>query len=100
MERQISHLVRLVDDLLEVSRITRGLIEVQREPLDLALLVRSAIDTSRPAVEAAGHELTVELPDEPIDVSGDAVRLDAGVRQPAHQRGEVHERRRAHLAVA
>ena len=49
MERQISHLVRLVDDLLEVSRITRGLIEVQREPLDLAFVLHSAIDTSRPS---------------------------------------------------
>ena len=51
MERQISHLVRLVDDLLEVSRITRGVIDVQREPLDLAFVVRSAIDTSRPVLE-------------------------------------------------
>ena len=49
MERQISHLVRLVDDLLEVSRITRGVIDLQKEPLDLASIVRSAIDTSRPA---------------------------------------------------
>ena len=53
MQRQINHLVRLVDDLLEVSRITRGLIELQREPLDLASIVRAAIDTSRPAVDAA-----------------------------------------------
>ena len=75
MERQISHLVRLVDDLLEVSRITRGVIDVRREPLDLAFIVRSAIDTSRPALEAARHELTVDIPAEPITVSGDAVRL-------------------------
>ena len=75
MERQISHLVRLVNDLLEVSRITRGQIEVQREPIDLAAVVRQAIDTSRPAMEAAGHELTVELPGEPLTVLGDAVRL-------------------------
>jgi signal transduction histidine kinase/CheY-like chemotaxis protein len=75
MDRQISHLVRLVNDLLEVSRITRGLIEVQREPLDLAFVVHSAIDTSRPALDAAGHELTVDLPSEPGTVYGDAVRL-------------------------
>jgi signal transduction histidine kinase/ActR/RegA family two-component response regulator len=75
MERQISHLIRLVDDLLEVSRITRGVIDVQREPLDLAFVVRAAIDTSRPVLEAAGHELTVELPAEPITIAGDAVRL-------------------------
>ena len=63
MERQISHLVRLVDDLLEVSRITRGLIELQSEPLDLASIVRSAVDTSRPSVDAARHELIVDVPD-------------------------------------
>ena len=75
MERQISHLVRLVDDLLEVSRITRGVIDLQSEPLDLASIVRSAIDTSRPALDAARHELTVDMPTEPITVTGDAVRL-------------------------
>jgi signal transduction histidine kinase/ActR/RegA family two-component response regulator len=75
MERQISHLVRLVDDLLEVSRITRGLIHVQREPLDLAFVVQSAIDTSRPLLDAGGHQLSVELPAEPVTLYGDAVRL-------------------------
>jgi len=75
MERQVSHLIRLVDDLLEVSRITRGVIDVQSEPLDLASIVRSAIDTSRPSLEAAQHELTVDAPTEPIAITGDAVRL-------------------------
>jgi signal transduction histidine kinase/ActR/RegA family two-component response regulator len=75
MERQITHLIRLVDDLLEVSRITRGVIEVQSELLDLASIVSSAVDTSRPMLEAAGHELTIDLATEPIAVMGDAVRL-------------------------
>jgi signal transduction histidine kinase/CheY-like chemotaxis protein len=75
MERQLNHLMRLVNDLLEVSRITRGLIEVQREPLDLAFVVHSAIDTSRPVLDAAGHQLSVELPTEPVTLYGDAVRL-------------------------
>ena len=75
MERQISHLVRLVNDLLEVSRITRGLTEVQPEPVDLSLVLRSAVETSRPAVDAAGHDLRVETPDEPVIVLGDTVRL-------------------------
>jgi signal transduction histidine kinase/CheY-like chemotaxis protein len=75
MERQIAHLIRLVDDLLEVSRITRGVIDVEREPLDLAFIMRTAIETSRPTVEAAGHELTVEMPGEPIMIAGDAIRL-------------------------
>ena len=75
MERQLNHLMRLVNDLLEVSRITRGLIEVQRELLDLAFIVHSAIDTSRPVLDAAGHQLSVELPTEPVTLYGDAVRL-------------------------
>jgi signal transduction histidine kinase/CheY-like chemotaxis protein len=75
MERQLSHLVRLVNDLLEVSRITRGLIQVEREPIDLADVVRSAVDTSRPLIDAAGHILSVDLPAEPVTVHGDAVRL-------------------------
>jgi signal transduction histidine kinase/ActR/RegA family two-component response regulator len=75
MERQIRHLIRLVDDLLEVSRITTGLIDVRREPLDLAFVVRAAVDTSRPAIETGRHELTLDLPLQPIAVSGDPVRL-------------------------
>ena len=75
MERQISHLIRLVDDLLEVSRITRGVIDVHSEPLDLASIVRAAIDTSRPLLDAGRHELTVDVPAEPIAIMGDAVRL-------------------------
>jgi signal transduction histidine kinase len=75
MERQVHHLARLVDDLLEVSRITRGLIQLRREPLDLILVLRSAIETCRPAVETAQHELIVDLPTDPVTVTGDAVRL-------------------------
>jgi signal transduction histidine kinase/ActR/RegA family two-component response regulator len=75
MERQITHLVRLVDDLLEVSRITRGVIDVQREPVELGALLRSAVETTRQMFESARHRLSVELPDAPIMISGDAVRL-------------------------
>jgi signal transduction histidine kinase/ActR/RegA family two-component response regulator len=75
MERQVGHLTRLVDDLLEVSRVTRGVIEVRREPTDLGFVVQSAIETSRPAIALAGHHLDVELPEESITVHGDAVRL-------------------------
>lgn len=75
MDRQISHLVRLVNDLLEVSRITRGLIEVHREPVDLVFLVHSALDTSLPMLDAANHQVTVDVPKEPVTVLGDTVRL-------------------------
>ena len=75
MERQVHHLNRLVDDLLEVSRITRGVIEVKRETLDLAAIVRAAIETSRPVLDNLRHELIEDLADEPMYVAGDPVRL-------------------------
>jgi signal transduction histidine kinase/ActR/RegA family two-component response regulator len=75
MARQVNHMVRLVDDLLEVSRITRGKIELRREPIDLADAVHGALEISRPLIEEAGHHLRVELPREPLPVDGDSVRL-------------------------
>ena len=75
MERQVHHLNRLVDDLLEVSRITRGVIEVKKEPLDLTALVRAAIETSRPVLDNLRHELTVDFAPESMCVGGDPVRL-------------------------
>jgi PAS domain S-box-containing protein len=75
LERQVNHLVRLVDDLMEVARVTRGRIELRREPIDLAAMLRSAVETSRPLIEAARHELAVSLPDEPVTVMADPVRL-------------------------
>jgi signal transduction histidine kinase len=75
MDRQVSHMVRLVDDLMEVSRITRGKIELRKSMLDLASVIAAAVEASRPLVEAAKHELTVTLPPQPLVVEGDAVRL-------------------------
>ena len=75
MERQVNHMVRLVDDLMEVSRITRGSIELRREPIDLAAVIRSAVETSRPLIEGAGHQLAISLPREAISLYGDEVRL-------------------------
>ncbi|HEY7241765.1 MAG TPA: ATP-binding protein, partial [Burkholderiales bacterium] len=75
MDRQVGHLVRLVDDLLEVSRISRGTFELRRERIDLATVVRNAVDTSNPLIHAGGHELGVALPREPLWLDGDPVRL-------------------------
>ncbi len=75
MERQISHMVRLVDDLLEVSRITRGQVELRKTPLDLAVAIQNAVETSRPLIEAAGHFLEISLPSEPVLLNADSVRL-------------------------
>jgi PAS domain S-box-containing protein len=75
MQRQLEQLVRLVDDLMDVSRITRGKLELRSEPVPLATVVQSAVETSRPMIDHLGHELTVSLPDEPIIVDADLTRL-------------------------
>ncbi len=75
MERQVQHLSRLVDDLLEVSRISRGKISLKKDRLDLAAVLGQAVETSKPLIEAAGHRITVSLPPEPITLNGDLVRL-------------------------
>ena len=75
MQRQVDLMVRLVDDLTEVSRITRGQIDLHKTPLDLANVLQSALEISRPLIESAGHELSVSLPPEPLVVEADAVRL-------------------------
>ena len=75
VDRQVDHLVRLVDDLLEVSRITRGKIELKKEPVDLSAILRHAIDTSRPTIEEAGHRLELDLPVDPVRLDADPVRL-------------------------
>jgi signal transduction histidine kinase len=75
IERQVQHLARLVDDLLEVSRITSGKIKLYKEPVDLAAVVARAVETSRPLIDARRHRLTVTLPPQTVCVEGDVTRL-------------------------
>ncbi|HLE82828.1 MAG TPA: PAS domain S-box protein [Thermoanaerobaculia bacterium] len=75
MDRQLSHLVRLIDDLLDVSRVNRQKMELRRSRVLLADVLSSAVETVRPAIEQAGHELTVSLPPEPVHLDADLTRL-------------------------
>jgi CheY-like chemotaxis protein/two-component sensor histidine kinase len=75
IERQLQMLVRLTDDLLDISRITRGKIELRKQPVDLSTIVASAVETVRPLIDAHGHQLTLTLPDRPVYVEGDVARL-------------------------
>jgi two-component system, chemotaxis family, CheB/CheR fusion protein len=75
MERQVNHMVRLVDDLLEISRIRRGTIELRKERIELATMVRGAVEISTPFIEASRHQLAITLPSEPVTLDGDPVRL-------------------------
>jgi len=75
MERQVNHLVRLVDDLLEMSRVSRGTFALRKERVDIATVVRNAVETSEPLIRAAGHRLDIAVPEVPVWLEGDPVRL-------------------------
>src|SRR5690606_29101423 len=75
MERQVEHITRLVDDLLDVSRVSRGIVELRKEPLEVGSVVNDAVEAVRPVCDARGHLLTVSLPSRPIWVHGDRTRL-------------------------
>jgi CheY-like chemotaxis protein len=75
MQRQFEHLVRLVDDLLDVSRIARGKIELRREHVPLDAVANRAVEAAQPLIEALGHRLQVKIPPEPLWLRADPVRL-------------------------
>ncbi len=75
MDRQLGHMVRLIDDLLDVSRISQNKMELRRSRVLLAEAVGSAVETARPLIDAAGHELTVSLPPDPVYLDADLTRL-------------------------
>ena len=75
MKQQVRHMVRLVDDLLDVSRIMRGRVQLRKERVQLADLVARGVETARPLIDAQKHELAVSLPKEPVWLEVDAVRI-------------------------
>jgi PAS domain S-box-containing protein len=75
MQRQVEHLVRLVDDLLDVSRIMRGKIELRRESVEVATVVQRAVDTVRPLTEKNRQQLGINIPPKPIWIDADGVRM-------------------------
>ena len=75
MERQLQHMTRLLDDLLDVSRISRGKITLHVERVDLHQIVQAAVEASRPLIEQMGHALTVSTPESPVPIDADPVRL-------------------------
>ncbi len=75
MQRQIEQMVRLVDDLMDVSRITRGRIELHKAPVEFAEIIRNAIETAQPLLGERRHAFTADIPQEPVFIDGDAVRM-------------------------
>jgi signal transduction histidine kinase len=74
--RQLSHLSRMVDDLLDVARITRGRVALKKSDVDMVELVRHAVEAARPALEAPGHTIQVSLPSSPLPLHADATRIE------------------------
>ncbi len=75
IERQIRHMARLLDDLLEASRVTRGALELRVTPVEIATVIRTALETARPLIQSKAHVLETHIPTTPIWLQGDAVRL-------------------------
>ncbi|HEU5138241.1 MAG TPA: CHASE3 domain-containing protein [Steroidobacteraceae bacterium] len=96
IERQAAHMARLLDDLLDVSRITRGKLEVRRARVELKSIVESAIETAKPAIDAGSHKLIVDIPEEPLFLEVDAMRiaqvlgnLFTNAAKYTHRHGEI-----------
>ncbi|MDQ2911738.1 MAG: ATP-binding protein, partial [Chloroflexota bacterium] len=75
VERQVEHMTRLIDDLLDVSRITRGKIELREQPLLLSAVIERAIESARPLIDERGHRVALDLPTEPVTFLADPARL-------------------------
>ncbi len=102
MLRQVQHLIRLIDDLLDVSRISRGKMNLRREAIDLNDVIDTALDVAGPMIQQAKHRLELDLPDQPMMLDGDKVRLaqvisnlliNAAKYTPAHGRIELRLQR-------
>jgi two-component system CheB/CheR fusion protein len=79
IKRQMEHLVRLVDELLDISRIMHGRIELRKQPVDLVDVVKHAIETAQPAIDARGHQISVTFPAGRVVIEADAVRLSQAI---------------------
>ncbi|HJV63634.1 MAG TPA: hybrid sensor histidine kinase/response regulator, partial [Albitalea sp.] len=91
MDRQVRHLTRLVEELLDVARISQGKIQLNKEPLDLAAVIAQSVETAQPFIDARGHTLTVRLPETPVWMQGDFARLAQVVSNLLHNAAKYSE---------
>ena len=108
IDRQVRHMALLLDDLLDISRITRGTLQIRKVPAELAAIVASAVETAQPLIDARKHTLVVDLPDAPVALEADPLRVaqvlsnllaNAAKFTPAGGRIEVTARREGSQAV-
>lgn len=93
IDRQVEHLTRLIDDLLDISRITRNKLELRKQRIELAEVIRGAVESSRPVIEQREQELEVILPPGPIYLNGDLVRLTQVLMNLLNNAAKFTERR-------
>ncbi len=93
MDRQLSHMVRLIDDLLDAARITTGKLELRKARVELSTVLMNAVEANRPLIDQMGHELKLALPPM-IYLYGDPGPAHASHLEPDQQRGEIHRQRR------
>ncbi|MBI1328100.1 MAG: response regulator [Alphaproteobacteria bacterium] len=79
MTRQLIHMVRLIDDLMDIARVSKGKIELRRERISVQNIINAALESSRPLIDAAGHTLLLDMPEAPVWVEGDLTRLAQAV---------------------
>jgi signal transduction histidine kinase len=91
IERQAQHLARLVDDLLDVSRITRGIIELRKEPVELCRAIEQAVEAARPLIQESRHALHLSLPSDPLPLEADPARLQQIVVNLLHNAAKYME---------
>ncbi len=91
MDRQVGHLTRLVEELLDVARISQGKIALNREPVDLNSVIAHSVETAQPFIDARKHELTVQLPHSPVVLHGDFARLSQVVGNLLHNAAKFTE---------
>jgi signal transduction histidine kinase len=94
IERQVNHLTRLVDDLLDVSRVARGRVELKTEIVEVAEVVAKAIEMAGPLLEQRNHTLKIDVPRRGLRVNGDTTRLAQVISNLLHQRRQVHAAQR------
>lgn len=100
LERQLAQLARLVDDLLDVSRITSGKLELRRERASIETILQRALETSRPYIDGGAHAVTMSLPDTPLVVDGDVTRLSQVFSNLLNNAAKYSERARTiHLSA-
>ena len=90
--RQLSHMTRLLDDLLDISRVTLGKIQLQLAPVSVGQVIASAVEATRPLIDSGAHQLTVKLPDDAVVIRGDAVRLTQVVANLINNAAKYTER--------